>query len=607
MVATMTVPAGAIKAPEFCLPRLSGAVLDQIADPAMVPNYDRSQLKIGQMHIGGGKFAKGFMFPLVDAAIERRSPGWENYGVSVVSFNRDPSALREQDGLYTMVQRGPDHDTFKVIGCVKEARHFRADAEGAFRRFLDPNLSLVTLTITEAGFCLDPEGKLDLSDPRIARCLDSRNPQDRSAIGFLVEGLSYRYSQDLPPPIIMSLDNIVSGGNGAKLKAAIVAYASKKFDSDSAFVQWLESELCCPNAMCDRIVPCAMEEERLAVAAQLGVADESIAVGESFGHLVFGEVPAERCGPLLQNFVARSGAAEEAALNLSSVGGVQVVNTADVDSFMRLKYAMVNGMHVAIGWLGTAAGLEYVHEVVANSDIQKFLRALMSEELAPFVAEALQQHFDVKGYVDDVLERLANPRIRDRLDRLTGTPSVKIPDRLLQHVTAIFSLADGTFEARVGRLVLPIACFVRSVMGGESVEQMNRRDIKASGFDDLGRRILVTDTGEAKRHYAEATNFVALLENPLLTGRLTGGANLLDDPRFFGPFFKAYYGIVTRGVLATIRDFNADGCLYLNRAEYDAAKVDYALDVAKESATNESLPMRRGPWPEESASGARSR
>ncbi len=585
MIADMNKHVAAVgKAPEFNLPRLSNTALRRIGDPEIAPGYDRSQINIGHMHIGGGKFAKGFMFPLVDAAIEQRLPGWENFGVSVVNFNHDPRALREQDGLYTMIRRGSERDTLKVVGCVKEARHFRADAEGAFQRFLDPNLSLVTLTITKAGFFLDSEGHFDLTAPKIVRCLESQNPQDRSAIGFLVEGLSYRYTEKLAPPTIMSLDNIVSndnfvsGGNGEKLKAALLAYAGAKFGNDSAFVAWLESELSCPNAMCDRIVPDTTADEKLIVAAQVGVVDESVAVGEIFGNLVFGEVSADRCGPLLRNFVAEDGA-RGVRLNISYVDGVQVANTANVDSFLRLKYAMVNGMHVAIGWLGTAAGCEYVHEVVADREIRRFLRELMSEELAPLVAGALNQHedFNVEEYVNNVLERLENPRMKDKLSRLTEIPSVKIPERLLQQVVAILSLKDDVRmnEVRVDRLVLPLACFVRSVMR-ESVEGMSRRDIKINGHDDLGGRILVTDSDEARQHFADARSFVELLENPFLTGRLTGDVNLLEDPRFFAPFFKAFYGIVTDGVLATIRKFNTDGRLYLNRLEHQAAEVEYA-------------------------------
>ena len=61
-----------------------------------------------------------------------------------------------QDGLYTVVQRGHDRQTARVVGSIG-SYHYAPDDGVAVRAALaDPKTHVVSLTITPNGYFLDP-------------------------------------------------------------------------------------------------------------------------------------------------------------------------------------------------------------------------------------------------------------------------------------------------------------------------------------------------------------------------------------------------------------------------------------------------------------------
>src|SRR5581483_4073362 len=97
---------------------LSNATLPLHSQRIDVPTYDRSALQRGVVHIGAGNFHRAHQAVYFDdLACLGISNQWGVTGVSLQS--RDvKELLSAQDGLYSVVQRGHDRQTARVVGSI---------------------------------------------------------------------------------------------------------------------------------------------------------------------------------------------------------------------------------------------------------------------------------------------------------------------------------------------------------------------------------------------------------------------------------------------------------------------------------------------------------
>ncbi|HXD35960.1 MAG TPA: mannitol dehydrogenase family protein, partial [Rhodanobacter sp.] len=172
--------------------RLSAAALPTLPATVIRPSYDLAAVRIGIVHLGPGAFHRAHQAVYVDDLLAEH-PDWGICGVSLHSAGvRD--ALRPQDGLYTLALLG-EQTSLRVIGAIRELLVASEDQAAVLARLAEPAVKLVTLTITEKGYCLAGED-LDLAHPDIAH--DLAMPQaPRSAIGYVVAGLRERRARGI--------------------------------------------------------------------------------------------------------------------------------------------------------------------------------------------------------------------------------------------------------------------------------------------------------------------------------------------------------------------------------------------------------------------------
>src|SRR6185295_19923435 len=122
--------------------------------PATVarPAYDPSTTDVGIVHLGIGAFHRAQTAVYSDDALALEPGPWGICGVSLRSADvRD--RLAPQDGLYTAVEKSPSGIRRRVIGSVREVL-FLGDQRDAIRtRLLEGQTRIVSLTITEKGYC----------------------------------------------------------------------------------------------------------------------------------------------------------------------------------------------------------------------------------------------------------------------------------------------------------------------------------------------------------------------------------------------------------------------------------------------------------------------
>lgn len=388
--------------------------------------YDREATTIGIVHFGPGAFFRAHQAAYFDDLLAS-DPRWAISAVALKTPGvRD--ALTPQDGLYTLVELG-ETTRFRVIGAIRELLVADDDADRVADRLASPDTRLVTLTVTEKGYCLKGDGSLDIDHPDIRH--DLAGPERPvSVIGWLVEGLARRQAAGLPPFTTLSCDNLPS--NGRKLKAAVVRLAEAR---DPALALWIEAQARFPCSMVDSITPATDDALRARVLAETGLKDAWPIQRETFTQWVI----EDDLGP--------------EAPNLASVG---VTLTRGVEAWEKAKLRLLNGAHSTLAYAGLLRGHETVRDAIADDELAGFVRAMMIEDIAPTLQAPAG--LDIPAYVDALLTRFRNPAIDHRLSQVAWDGSQKLPIRILGTV------ADAMAAGRsVDRLAVPLAAWMRFV------------------------------------------------------------------------------------------------------------------------------------------------
>jgi fructuronate reductase len=406
--------------------RLSERTLARTSQQVLQPQYDRAGTRIGTVHFGPGAFHRAHQAFYFDRLLERD----KSRAVCAVSLKtasvRD--ALAPQDGLYTLVELDA-RPTTRVIGAIREVLLAPQDAALVGRRLAAPDTSLVTITVTEKGYCLNGAGELDFDHPDIAH--DLHNPEvPRSLVGWLVRGLQLRQQRGLPPWLVVCCDNLTD--NGPTLRRAVVAFAAR---CDRALAGWIEEWTRFPRTMVDSITPATDAALRSRVDEALGLHDAWPVQRERFVQWVVEET----------EFAGQP--------DWASVG---VTLSRNVSAYERAKLRLLNGAHSTLAYLGLLTGLETVAQAMAQPALRSFVERLMVEDIQPTLTSPRGE--ELTAYRQSILQRFENPAMRHQLAQIAWDGSQKLPIRILGTV------GDAIRARRpLGRLNVPIAAWMHFI------------------------------------------------------------------------------------------------------------------------------------------------
>ena len=406
--------------------RLGPSTLHAVQPGTAVPGYRRESCGVGIVHFGPGAFHRAHQACYVERLLER-DPRWAISAVSLRSRTaRD--ALAPQGFLYTLAELGAEV-RLRVISSLHEILVAPDQASAVLARLTAPATRLVTITVTEKGYCLDGAGHLDVTHPDIVRDLASPG-SPCTLIGWLTEALRRRRALRIAPFAVVSCDNLPD--NGPTLRAAVRAFAEH---SDADLARWIEAEVAFPRTMVDSITPATDDDLRRRVAVATGLEDAWPVQREAFSQWVIEDLPSVRVADW-------------------SAAGVTL--TADVGLYDRAKLRLVNGAHSTLAYLGLLRGHETVREAMTDASLGDFVERLMRLDIIPSLRGAPE--LDLPSYVDAVLERFRNPHLRHRLAQIAWDGSQKLPVRLLGTIEEALRA-----ERPLHRLVLPIAAWMRFV------------------------------------------------------------------------------------------------------------------------------------------------
>jgi fructuronate reductase len=408
--------------------RLSLATLEALPGDVARPPFDPRGLKTGIVHLGIGAFHRAHMAAYTQDALAKEMGDWGICGVSLRSPDiRD--RLAPQDGLYTLVVRGREAETLTAMGTVREVLFAPENPARVVARIGRPATRIVSLTVTEKGYCHDPAtGALRENDPGIAHDV-AHAAAPKTAIGMLVRGLQARCKSGAGPVTVLCCDNLPH--NGRTLRGVARRFA-EMVDADLA--AWIDDNATFPSTMVDRIVPATTPRDIAAVAARIGMEDASPVMAEPFRQWVIED-----------DFAAGRPRWDDV--------GAEFVR--EVGPYEDMKLRLLNGSHSAMAYLGYLAGYEFIYQVVADRAFRAFVERLMSEAATTL---KLPAGVDVDGYRRDLLDRFANPALGHRCHQIAMDGSQKLPQRLLG--TILDRLGRG---AAIDALALAVAAWMRYV------------------------------------------------------------------------------------------------------------------------------------------------
>jgi mannitol 2-dehydrogenase len=487
------------------MPRLSQRTLASLHPDIAVPTYDRASLRPAFVHIGVGGFHRAHQAMYLDRLLEGGGdPSWSVCGVGTLAPDLAMhKALEPQDCLYTLVLKGPDGSVApSVIGSISRYLFAPDHPETVVAQIAQPETRIVSLTITEGGYQVsDVTGEFEVSPDTAADLEPGAVP--RTVFGLVTEALDRRRRWGLGGLTVVSCDNVT--GNGAVARRSFMAFAELK---DPHLAQWMEQNVSFPSSMVDRITPVTTDQDRRDLLEQFDVEDAWPVVAEPFAQWV-----------LEDRFVDGRPPLEDA--------GVQLVD--DVVPYELMKLRLLNAGHQVLGYLGSLAGFEYVHEVCQDPAYGRMLLRYMTDEATPTLPPL--PGIDVVDYRHTLLSRFANPNIRDTLAR---------------------NCADGS--DRIAKFLLPV---IRDQLraGGDITVAVTAVAAWArylEGVDDQGRAYAVAD-----RRWQQLAPLAAQQRGrpDALLGLHDVFGELATEPRFvvaYGEALGALHTVGARAVVGTL-------------------------------------------------------
>ncbi|MBA7845172.1 mannitol dehydrogenase family protein [Klebsiella sp. RHBSTW-00484] len=367
-------------------------------------SYPRTALQADIVHIGFGAFHRGHQAVYSDLTNQVSEKPWGIFEINLFGTKDLVNALNNQDGLFSVLETSSSANTSRLVRSVIGGLHTPdSGIEAALEKLLEPQVKIVSLTITEKGYCIDPQTRtLDFANPLIIKDLD--NPQrPASAIALIVCALQRRKDLGLSPFSVLSCDNIPD--NGHLTRNAVIGFATRL---DSELGEWIEENVTFPGTMVDRIVPAMTEPQFMMLQEKIGYADPCGIVCEDFRQWVIED-----------NFVSGRPDWDKA--------GAMFV--ADVRPYEEMKLRMLNGSHSFLAYNGSLAGYEFIYQCMEDPQFRAATRFLMINEQAQTLDPQL--NIPLENYADLLLERFSNRNVKHRTAQIAMDGSQKLPQRAL--------------------------------------------------------------------------------------------------------------------------------------------------------------------------------
>lgn len=392
--------------------------------------HGRPAAPIRIIHLGIGNFTRAHQAWYTEHASDAAEWGIAGFtGRTTVTPRTSPrdDALDAQGGVYQLDVQYPEGDKVEVISSVSAS--FRSHDIAAWTRmFADPAVVIVTSTITEAGYCRDAAGDLDLTNQAVVDDLEVLKTGDLDAAVFtgpakFVRGLLARRAAGAGPITFVPCDNVPDNGAMAE---RIIRQAAEYVDP--GLLSWIDENVGFVTTMVDRITPRVSPEDAARVAELTGITDPGLVVTEPFTEWVLaGEFKAGR--PAWESV------------------GAQFVD--DIAPHEMRKLYLLNGSHTLMAYCASALGIDTVYNAINDPRVRGWVESYWDDA----VRQVPLKQEELDAYRAALVARFDNPQMKDQLARIAMDGTQKLPIRIVPHVKAFAErdeVATGATRAIAG-------------------------------------------------------------------------------------------------------------------------------------------------------------
>ena len=382
---------------------INSTSLSAISRTQKIPQYDRAALASGILHISLGAFHRAHEAVYLDDYLNLHPENWMIVGVGLMQQDFALiNAMTSQDCLYSVLERSKDNDACRIIGAVREVIHAPSETARLIDHIADTNIKIISLTITEKGYCYDEEKNLDKKNSLLLE--DTFLKEKVSTIfGYVLKGLQARRERKSGPVTILSCDNLP--GNGDLTKKLFMQFTAL---ADASMFAWIAENVAFPNSMVDRITPMATEASRQLIVEKYAIEDQCPVICEAYRQWIIEDT-----------FIAGRPRLEDV--------GVQFVK--DVEPYEKMKVRLLNGSHSALSYIAYLMGHRNVDEAMADPRLFQFITGYMRQDVVPTLEPV--PGINLAQYQEVLLERFSNPAIRDQVQRLAEDGSQKVRNALI--------------------------------------------------------------------------------------------------------------------------------------------------------------------------------
>ncbi len=429
------------------------------------PNYDRSKVSSGIIHIGVGNFHRAHEAYYTNALLEK---GEKNYRWGICGAMLMPSderlyhALSSQDYLYSLTVCGRDGvDQSFEIGSIVDLKWSGDNSSEIIETIADPAIKIITLTITEGGYNVDRvTGEFILSTPAVA--YDIENPTTpQSVFGYVAAGLKLRADREVGAITILSCDNLQGNGNVAKR-----AFLSFLKAQDPALYDWAVESVTFPNSMVDRITPATKAEDIERLNNLNDYNDEAPIYAEDFIQWVIED-----------NFAAGRPEWESVGVEFCS----------DVTLYEKMKLSLLNASHTLLSYPAFLMGYRKVDHAMGDKSITELVRQFMDIDITPLLTAPPAT--DLELYKKTLIERFANHSVSDQVARLCFDGLSKFPVYIVPNLKRMLagdgSLIRMAFLIAAYRHYLKFKCDDRGVEFDVAEPWITISDLERISSDDI--------------------------------------------------------------------------------------------------------------------------
>lgn len=468
------------------------------------PNRKGSTVTPKIMHFGPGAFFRSFVASLIDDVNQRDVEKW---GIIAVSLNSEDTfkKLEGQDSVFNALSMSSEKKQIKQVSSITDFFVAKKDGQFVLDALSDEQIEIVSLTITEKGYHYNSDkDKLDFGNQNIID--DLANPNNpKTAVGFIVAGLSERYLNGKRPFTVLSCDNLPN--NGAVVKKIVLDFAQK---IEPSLGKWISEEVCFPSSMVDRITPATKDQDIINFANEYGMYDPALVVHEKF----FQWVIENKFSSASPNF---------------ELAGIQIVENVELHEKMKLR--CLNGTHSSLAYLGYLASCKTIAECVSHDSMVKYIQYLWEKEIIPTLETPEGEN--LTDYSIELLERYQNPTIEHRTWQIAMDGSQKFPQRILDTVSDLLKQRRN-FQG----LALAIAAWIKYITGRDlNGEAIDVRDPLVNDFATIAKK------SKTSEEYVES----------ILDLSKVFPANLRDSSAFRKEIQKSYKLLEQYGSLGSIK------------------------------------------------------